>query len=104
MSTHRHPLADSFRGAIDTLRLLTAKLDDPKTRGVILPRFRAGIITILRGEPRPSPALCRELYEIQSELNRLFKSQRNEYAIVAKINSALGKAKTLAEKPPLGHR
>ena len=104
MAEHRHPLADSFYAKIDALRLLTAKLDDPSARGPILPRFRAGVIDILRGEPRPSPDLCRELYALQGDLHRLFKSQRHEYALVAKINITLEKAKRLVDRPPLGHR
>ena len=104
MANHRHPLADSFRASIDDLRLLTARLDDPRTRPAALPRFRSGLTTILRGEPRPSPELCRKIYDIQADLQRLLKSRRNEYAMVGKINAALGKAKALVEKPPQGER
>jgi hypothetical protein len=104
MAVHRHPLADSFSARIESLRLLTAKLDDPGARGPVLPRFRAGVIDILRGVPRPSPELCQALYALQGDLHRLFKSQRHEYALVAKINITLEKAKQVVDRPPLGHR
>jgi hypothetical protein len=104
MAEHRHPLADSFRAKIDGLRLLTAKLDDPSARTPILPRFRESVIDILREVPRPSPELCRELYAIQGDLLRLFKSQRHEYALVAKINGTLEKARQVVDRPPLGPR
>lgn len=104
MAVHRHPHADSFRSAIESLRLLTARLDDPKARGPVLPRMRAGILQILRANPRPSHELCRQLYDIQGHMHKLFLSARNEYAIVAKINIALARAKALVDKPPFGSR
>jgi len=104
MAEHRHPHAPKFRTILEGLRRLAVGLDDPGTRNPRLGEMQAGLIQILKSQPAPSLALCRELYAMQADLTLLFRSVSPEYELLARVDLAIVAAWRLADDPPLGYR
>jgi hypothetical protein len=104
LAEHRHPHAPKFRTILEGLRRLAVGLDDPTNRNPRLGEMQAGLIQILKSQPAPSLALCRELYALQADLALLFRSREPEYALLAQVDLGIVASWRLADDPPEGFR